>query len=155
MMPSSFYRYLPCANYEERDCLRVLGVVSTEELADDSELFVDYFDVFVFDSSKVPEWLSLTLPETNPLLLKDKLERKLPLFGEMMRYSTMPDKILNRFDLDLMIQAKMEITPSALLRQNEQIRIEIEQSKTQKTLEEKAPSRRLEGDEPSDHIRRR
>lgn len=115
LLPRALYRYLPCLNYDEGDTLRVLGVVSLRALPDDAELFLDYWDVFVWRAAAVPAWMSLTPPDERWFLAKRRCAEALAPIHYAAKHAYAPQLILSRRDLGRIAeQGLAELLPAHL-----------------------------------------
>lgn len=115
LLPRAFYRYLPCLSYDEDKTLRVLGLVTLEALPDDSELFLDYWDVFVWKTAEVPAWMSLTPPEQRWFVTKARWEEGLSPLHHAAKHSFVPQLIVNRENLAQLAKEELaELLPAHL-----------------------------------------
>lgn len=115
LLPRAFYRYLPCLSYDEDDTLRVLGLLTLEALPDDAELFLDYWDVFVWRTAEVPAWMSLTPPEGRWFLKKARWEEGLSPLHRAAKHSFAPQLIVNRENVAQLVEAGLaELLPAHL-----------------------------------------
>lgn len=105
--PSSYHRYIPNASFDPCKNIPLLGVVTSQELSDDSELFADFMDLFVVDKRKIPDWLTETLPEENLLLMKKDHERKLPFITSLIKSSSIPTSVIEKIEIEPRLQARM------------------------------------------------
>ena len=107
-LPSSYHRYIPNASFDPCENIPLLGVVTSQELSDDSELFADFMDLFVVDKKKIPDWLTETLPEENLLLMKKDHERKLPFITNLIKTSSIPKSVIEKIEIEPRLQARMD-----------------------------------------------
>jgi hypothetical protein len=107
-LPRSYTRYLPNVNLDKNDQLNVLGMVTLRDIEDNEELFVDYWDVYLYDKEKAPDWLVVPPPALNHYYTKKHYEHKIPLLLELAKQSFLPEAVLSRHDLQAMIDTKIE-----------------------------------------------
>ena len=98
LLPTALYRYLPCLNYDDDRTLRVLGAVSLYDLPDDSELFLDYWDVFVWKTAAIPKWMVMTPAEERWFLSKSGWEEGLAPLHFAAKNAYAPQLIVNRLN---------------------------------------------------------
>lgn len=134
-LPSNLYRYIPNMTTMDDDNLNIMGVVTLVDLEDDTELFVDYWNVFSVDLKTLPDWMTIPPDNLGKLFVKRKYEHQIPLALEVAREIFVPQTIINRFDLEQLVQKEIkELTTPSLL---EQKRL-LEESQAQKQLESRA-----------------
>jgi hypothetical protein len=106
--PQTYLRYIPNANLDKNEQVTVMGIVTLKDLYDDEELFVDYWDVFLFNKEQIPDWLVVPPPALNHFYVKKDYERKIPLLLEVGKQSFLPEAVLSRHDLQQMLDTKIE-----------------------------------------------
>ena len=106
--PQTFMRYIPNANLDKNEEVNVMGIVTLKDLYDDEELFVDYWDVYLYDKEKIPDWLVVPPPALDHFYVKKDYEKKIPLILEIAKQSFLPEAVLTRHDLQQMLDTKIE-----------------------------------------------
>ena len=62
-LPSNLFRYLPNLSLATDKNINVMGVVTLVDIEDDTELFVDFWNLYTFDLKTIPDWM--TIPPDN------------------------------------------------------------------------------------------
>lgn len=131
--PQTYARYLPNANLDKNEQLNVMGIVTLKDLYDDEELFVDYWDVYLYDKQQIPDWLVVPPPALDHFCVKKDYEHKIPLILEIAKQSFLPEAVLTRHDLQQMLDTKIEKLLLPSMRKDTESKL-IEQGQTQDSI---------------------
>lgn len=134
-LPSSLYRYIPNMTRCDDPNLNVLGIVTLADLEDDTELFVDYWNVYTFDLKTIPDWMTIPPDNLGKMFVKREYEYAFPLAMEMAREVFAPDAVLNRLDLQRILKSEIRELMSPVIVEQKRL---LEEFEAKKALENKS-----------------
>lgn len=142
-LPSNLYRYLPNITVAPDENLNVMGVVALTDLEDDTELFLDYWNVYAFDLKTVPDWMTIPPDNLGKLFVKRDYEHRVPLVVEIARELFVPEAVINRLDLNQIMRNEIKELMTPFL--TEQKRLSDESARARELADEGAAEAK-EGD---------
>lgn len=107
--PSCYNRYLPNVNLRDDESTNVLCVVTTVDLEDDSELFVDYWTVVTFEQEMVPPGLSVPSDGLSKYFVKRKYDHSYHLARQLIAKTLWPQAVVDKFSLDKMVEEEVRL----------------------------------------------
>ena len=127
-LPGSFRRYLPNICYDFTENIDLMGVFTLVDIVDNTELFVDFWDLFVFEKDKVPDWLCIPPDNLGKFFVKRQYENQLSIATEMAKQMFVPEAVINKMDLDLIIKSEVRELLSPQMKEHIKLIQESEKS---------------------------
>lgn len=132
-LPSSFYRYIPNAHYELQEKINVLLIVTLVDIPDNTELYVDFWNVYSYDKDKIPDWLNIPQDVLGKYFVKREYQNSVTPLMEIAKQMLLPEAIFNKMDLNLIIKSEIKELLSPKI--EEKIKLSQEEQSSKKLSE--------------------
>lgn len=107
--PQSYLQYIPSHCNDEKDRFKAMGIITIDDVNDNTELFVNYYDHYDLDIKDTADWL--TIPES-PLdqlwYLKKGYELHMTYLTNKALKQFQPKEIREKNDIEIAVTKRIE-----------------------------------------------